>query len=422
MVGKHNSVLSRIREKQPGVYDLGCLCHVANTCLSYGLKQLPSAVEELLIDVYYHFLHSSKRKEEYKEFQQFTVTDAAKILKHCPTRWLSLDRCVRRTLQQWPALHSYFNSHEEAEKCGSCVYRCANNLNNEQLLLVFHCLEYILAPLLEFNTTFQADAVMIGYLHQEMSRLLRKFLGKFVTTSAINSSSQITMVDFKNPNIQHPDDNLAIGMNARRFLNDNPDLPQETVNGFFRTVREFYIEVTEKMIKKFPFTDKTLKAIGFVNPDLRDKVESESVVQLSTLFCTDQSIDVLQDEYMDYQLSPSTELPTFKYGETALEDFWFSLAEYKLPTGSRRFKLLPELAFVVLTLPHSNAETERCFSTCRKIQTDSRGNLSNNSVNALLSIKLNTRVECFNVRPSEKLLTMAKKACVSYNEEKKCGV
>lgn len=57
MVGKHNSVLSRVREKSPKVYDMGCICHVINTCLSYGLKKLPSSVDELLVDVFYHFEH-----------------------------------------------------------------------------------------------------------------------------------------------------------------------------------------------------------------------------------------------------------------------------------------------------------------------------------------------------------------------------
>jgi hypothetical protein len=33
MVGRHNSVLSRIREKQPDVSDMGCVCHLANTCV-----------------------------------------------------------------------------------------------------------------------------------------------------------------------------------------------------------------------------------------------------------------------------------------------------------------------------------------------------------------------------------------------------
>ena len=39
------------------MYDLGCICHLANTSVQYGLKKLSLPIEELLIDVYYHFFH-----------------------------------------------------------------------------------------------------------------------------------------------------------------------------------------------------------------------------------------------------------------------------------------------------------------------------------------------------------------------------
>jgi hypothetical protein len=57
MVGKKNSVLSRIRLQNPDVIDLGCVCHLANICCQGGIKALSMPVEELLIDVYFHFFH-----------------------------------------------------------------------------------------------------------------------------------------------------------------------------------------------------------------------------------------------------------------------------------------------------------------------------------------------------------------------------
>ena len=41
MVGARNSVLSCIRDKQPQVFSLGCLCHLANLCSAAALKSLP---------------------------------------------------------------------------------------------------------------------------------------------------------------------------------------------------------------------------------------------------------------------------------------------------------------------------------------------------------------------------------------------
>ena len=61
MVGAHNSVLSRLREKQPRVFTLGCLCHLAALCSVAGLKKLSVSIDDLLIDIFYHFKHSAKK-------------------------------------------------------------------------------------------------------------------------------------------------------------------------------------------------------------------------------------------------------------------------------------------------------------------------------------------------------------------------
>ena len=87
MVGKHNSVLSRIVAKQPLVYSQGCVCHLANLCLLAGVKCLPVYVDDFFVDLFYYFDKSAKRKE-LKEFQEFTDTKKPKVLKHCKTRWL----------------------------------------------------------------------------------------------------------------------------------------------------------------------------------------------------------------------------------------------------------------------------------------------------------------------------------------------
>ena len=80
---------------------------------------------------------------------------------------------------------------------------------------------------------FQADESMIGYLHAEMTRLLRKFLGKFVSTAVIRGQSDITKVDFMDPENQLTDQYLAVGMKARTYLADNDDLPAEKISSFF---------------------------------------------------------------------------------------------------------------------------------------------------------------------------------------------
>lgn len=68
-------------------------------------------VEEMVIDIYYFFDKSTKRKSELADYCSFCNTTFRQVLKHVSTRWLSLEVAITRTLQQYRALKSYFLSN-----------------------------------------------------------------------------------------------------------------------------------------------------------------------------------------------------------------------------------------------------------------------------------------------------------------------
>ena len=43
------------------------------------------------------------------------------------------------------------------------------------------------------------------------------------------------------------------------------------------------------------------------------------------------------EEYQDYQLAPSSELPTFKSQKTRLNAYWFDMANQTVPIGKHAF-------------------------------------------------------------------------------------
>lgn len=67
-------------------------------------------VEDLVVDNFYYFDKSTKRKNELADYCAFCDVQFRQILKHVSTRWLSLELAVTRTLQQYPGLRSHFLS------------------------------------------------------------------------------------------------------------------------------------------------------------------------------------------------------------------------------------------------------------------------------------------------------------------------
>ena len=83
MVGKNNSVLSRVHDATENhVFDFVCVSHIANICANSLTKALHFPVEDLLIDTYYFFHGSLKRRKVYKEFQLFTGAEIEEILTY----------------------------------------------------------------------------------------------------------------------------------------------------------------------------------------------------------------------------------------------------------------------------------------------------------------------------------------------------
>ena len=63
--------------------------------------------------------------------------------------------------------------------------------------------------------------------------------------------------------------------------------------------------------------------------------------------------------------------------------------------GTTRFPLLTRLAKFLLSLPHSNADTERVSSIVRKIITDYHTEMEPSTLCALVACKLNNDSTCF---------------------------
>lgn len=55
MEERHKGFIKLKRDKNAKVVDLGCICHLCNLCVKKASKGLPMSVDDLLVDIYYHF-------------------------------------------------------------------------------------------------------------------------------------------------------------------------------------------------------------------------------------------------------------------------------------------------------------------------------------------------------------------------------
>ena len=71
MSGKNKSLLKLIKDAHSEfpqkIFDVGCLCHLAHLCAQKGAKTLSMQVDDFVIDLFYHFKRSMKRKATLRD-------------------------------------------------------------------------------------------------------------------------------------------------------------------------------------------------------------------------------------------------------------------------------------------------------------------------------------------------------------------
>ena len=89
-IGRHNSIMTRVQSINPATYFMKCPCHIAHNAASYAAEAFRNGtdfdVEDFLVDIYFWFDKSSKRKNLLKEYCTFCDTEYRKIVKHVSTR------------------------------------------------------------------------------------------------------------------------------------------------------------------------------------------------------------------------------------------------------------------------------------------------------------------------------------------------
>jgi hypothetical protein len=55
MKGSRNGLIAKLREKQPNIIDVGCICHLANLAVASALKTGPFNIDDILCKIFRHF-------------------------------------------------------------------------------------------------------------------------------------------------------------------------------------------------------------------------------------------------------------------------------------------------------------------------------------------------------------------------------
>lgn len=168
--------------------------------------------------IYTYFSHSFKRQHEFKEFQHFFEVKPHKLLQLSCTRWLSLLTVVRRVLQQYVPLTSYFQlQHFDGITNSQAITLALDNPINKMYL---EFLEFILPTLVDLNLEFQAETPKIYLLYTRLINTYKFILQCYIKPDIL-SNHEIEKLQYRNPSNYVSNTDLYIGPKLAILLAQN---------------------------------------------------------------------------------------------------------------------------------------------------------------------------------------------------------
>lgn len=271
------------------------------------------------------------------------------------------------------------------------------------------------------NTMLQKDEPSIHLLHDVLVRLLRNVVMKFVKPSVITAASGVITVNYKDVNNHKEDEDIFIGSEAKKFIEENKASMQTRMPQFYASVKKYYVSACDYMTAKFPLNDAVLINAEVVNIANRQQHTFKQLKYFTDRFpclLTQEAdfVDKLETEFDAYQI---TILPDNCLKAKRIDESWHVLGQLKDPsTAQTEFGRLVRVVKGILVIFHSNADCERIFSLVNKNKTEFRPNLSTKTLGSLITRKvmMSARSQtCHTVQHSNDVLRLAKSATYTHH-------
>ena len=413
-VGRHNSLNVEASKKNEDIILMGWLCHIAHNTASKATNSFVKVannfdVEQFLVDVYFHFDYSSKRKNLLAEFCEFCDQQYCKIIKFHSVHWLGLSTCIERVLKLFPSLKSYLLSLSPDINNG-----VESETRNNRLISFLHA---SLQPLITLNLLLQRTDPLIHILHDALFSCTSLLLSRFASLELVRQyrrgepsreNVKAKVMDLDNV---LPTSKIFVGFLVRGKINsllDEGDISKRNKSNFYNACLEFHRTAFLYALDNFPLDHDFLKHARFLN-FVDQKCTFDSALFVSEKLkryvqFTQQQLAELEQEFLLLQSIAIEDMPQHALVEAVVridpkdddkiyrfDVLWYHLFKMNIPGTTRsKFRNLFELAKVVLCIIHSNAEEESIFSRVRKNLTPRRASLEiEGTLSSIISFQVN---------------------------------
>jgi len=367
--GVNNSVFQKlVKEENKTIIAAHCNDHIIHNCAKNALKLLSFDIENVILKVFAEFSNSAKKRENLKECYDFYESEFHEVVRHSPTRWLSLFKAVDRLLLSWQPLKYYFLTLGKDE-CPTPIWTMISDQEHE------------ISPLDEPTIS----EIYIYFVHSFMS--FQKILLILETRTTLACDLYLISVKFRE-SLKNKMDTEFFGMKVKFAMMKNYLDPCQ-VNKFKKEALNVYARALNYLEKWFDLRNSPY--MHFQTMSLADGKKSISLDEILKIWMLSPMKDEVPPDCLHTEICALNSVMETLEGTSSLEKWNYFFQKESAPN-------LLKLAQFVFSIPVSNANVERIFSVMGNLWTNERNRMSLNLLKSELCIFFNIPYTCQNIR------------------------
>lgn len=380
MVGINNGVFKMLKEDNPNLILIRCVCHSLQLATSHACAHtIPRHLDFLISETYNWFSKSTLRQHSYKEIYN-TINnghDPLKIVQASNTRWLSVETAVVRIVDQWYELKTHFGISRNKDRCytAEMLYSIYTDEKNLAYLLF---LRPLLGEIQRVNKLFESEHVDSTKLAKDLVSLITSFIKLVVVPTYIYHP--VKSLDFTS----HLNPKPYLGYGFENQINELKKI-KKISEGEEKELRDrciaFLIDIIKQFQQRLPDNIDISEKIEVLSPSNSLKQIKENISPICEFF----GFQNKEIEKIDLQWR-NINLLNWKNTNSAVE-FRSEVYSFQDSASNNPFKELANLALTALCIPWSNAACERVFSQMNLIKNKLRNKMKSPMLISLLYIR-----------------------------------
>ena len=394
VISELNGVAAKVRDAyNASLYIQHCVTHTEVLVAKDAQKIMPSWVEKTVKDIMDHFYFSAVRKHKFLEIQ--AASDKCRnIVRYHRVRWLSLQSCVDRIVENLQPLAQYFDeeSHSMAIKKSDRT-NCAKlyeTISNPEFLLYLYFLQGQLSQLADINIELQASKQTLFATYRRMFQFMRVYVSPVLCDDTLDLKTLLeheNIISIDNHDMQDPP---PFGEQAFHDYwiecIDNGHLPSRKLKEIFNNCFQYIVTIGRSFLRRFPEAGFVLNNCSFMDPERRTMKLDKCVAAVVKRFkdCVPDERSVMRS-YKLYQLDDSLDILYRNECDKDPVNFFCKVH------GMRELAPFAEVCITLLTVQPDVCDLERGFSHMNKIKNQYRACMTQEHLNAAVGISHDER-------------------------------